>query len=208
MDFTRLAESMGTRVIGSSSLAVKTCGDKLHANQSLRGVAKMPESRPFLGTCDTFPCVIKPVDGAGCDNTFLVQNPDELAALRLPKDVSFIVQPFIPGRHYSAGILSYDGEVELLGICRQKITVAAQIRFEGVEGAVDYPYPKKVAAMARAVKSAIPMLRGYWGMDFIDDGNGVLTLIEINPRLTSSYPLYSAATPFNIPRYAIFGTKQ
>ena len=208
LELTRLVESTGTRLIGSSFPAVETCGDKLLAGRCLRGVANMPESRIFEGVYDAFPCVVKPADGAGCDNTFLIRNPDGLAALRLPEGIGFIVQPFIPGRHLSAGILSYDRDVELLGVCRQKITVAPQLRFEGVEGPVDYPHSKEVAAMARAVKSAIPTLRGYWGMDFIDDGGGALTLIEVNPRLTSSYPLYSAAAPFNIPRYAIFGTKQ
>ncbi|TBR21541.1 MAG: ATP-grasp domain-containing protein, partial [Candidatus Nitrosotenuis sp.] len=101
----------------------------------------------------------------------------------------------------------HGGEVELLGVCRQKIAIGPQLRFEGVEGPVDYPRAEEVAAMARAVKSAIPSLRGYWGMDFIDDG-GRLALIEVNPRLTSSYPLYGASTPFNIPRYAIFGVKR
>ncbi len=204
---TRLAESMGKHLVGSSSGAIETCGDKLAASRCLHGVVNMPESRPFDGTCVTFPCVVKPVDGAGCDSTFLIRNPAQLAALKLPPDMGFIVQPFIPGAHFSAGVASHDDEVELLGVCRQKITVAAQIRFEGVEGPVDYAHTEKVAAMARAVKRAIPALRGYWGMDFIDDG-GALTLIEVNPRLTSSYPLYSAAAPFNIPRYAIFGAKQ
>ncbi|MBI5636592.1 MAG: ATP-grasp domain-containing protein [Nitrospinae bacterium] len=208
LDFTRLAESLGKRLIGSSSHAVETCGDKLLASQCLRGVAAMPESRPFDGTCGDFPCVVKPTDGAGCDNTFLIQNSDDLAALKLPDDIGFITQPFIPGEHFSAGIVSCNDDVELLGVCRQQITVAPQLRFEGVEGPIDYPHSEKVAAMARAVKSAIPALRGYWGMDFIDDGFGALTLIEVNPRLTSSYPLYSAAAPFKIPRYAIFGTKQ
>ncbi len=207
LSLTRLAESMETRLIGTSSPAVETCGDKLLANRCLRGLVNMPESHPFDGMCATFPYVVKPADGAGCDNTFLIQNSDELAVLNLPEDIGFIVQPFIPGGHFSAGILSYDGEVELLGVCRQKIMVAPQLRFEGVEGPIEYPHTEKVAAMARAVKSAIPTLRGYWGMDFVDDG-GALTLIEVNPRLTSSYPLYSAATPFNIPRYALFGTKQ
>lgn len=207
LSVTRLAESMGVRLIGSSSPAVEICGDKLLASQCLRGGVNMPESRPFDGTCRTFPCVVKPIDGAGCGNTFFIQNADELAALKVPEDIGFIVQPFIPGDHFSAGILSYDNEVELLGICRQKIAMGSQLRFEGVEGPVVYPHADKVAAMARAVKSAIPALRGYWGMDFIGDG-GTLTLIEINSRLTSSYPLYSAATPFNIPRYAIFGAKR
>lgn len=207
LGLTRLAESMGMRLIGPSSPAVQTCGDKLLASRHLRGVANMPESRPFDGICHTFPNVVKPADGAGCDNTFLNQDPDELAALKLPEDGCFIVQPFIRGEHFSAGILSYDGEVELLGVCRQKMTISHQLRFEGVQGPVDYPHIEKVAAMARAVKSAIPTLRGYWGMDFIDNA-GDLTLIEVNPRLTSSYSLYSAAAPFNIARYAIFGVKQ
>lgn len=207
LSLTRLAESMGTRLIGPSSLAVETCGDKLLTSHCLVGVVKTPESRPFDGTCAAFPCVVKPADGAGCDNTFLIQGADELTTPGRSRNIGFITQPFISGHHFSAGILSYDGDLELLGVCRQKITIGPQLRFEGVEGPIDYPHAEKVATMARAVKSAIPPLRGYWGMDFIDNGVG-LTLIEVNPRLTSSYPLYSDATAFNIPRYVIFGTKQ
>ncbi len=208
LDLTRQAESMGKQLIGSSADAVEICGDKLVMNHLLQSEVNTPESKPFDGTSGTFPCVVKPVDGAGCENTFLVRDHAGFASLKLPEGTGFITQPFIAGGHFSAGLVSYNGEVELLGICHQKISIDAQIRFEGVEGPIKYLHKEKVAAMARAVKSAIPGLRGYWGIDFIDDGTGMLTLVEVNPRLTSSYALYSSASRFNIPRYAIEGAAQ
>ncbi len=207
LSLTRLAESIGIRLIGSTSPAVEICSDKFLTSRRLAPLVAMPDSRPFEGTYDRFPCVVKPLEGAACDNTFLVKNPQELAALSLPQEIGFIAQPFIEGDHLSAGIVSHGDEVELLGVCRQNIEIGPSMHFKGVEGPVEYPHMGKVRQMARTVKEAIPGLHGYWGIDFIDT-NGKLTLIEINPRLTSSYPLYSRVSPFNIARYAIFGKKQ
>ncbi len=44
--------------------------------------------------------------------------------------------------------------------------------------------------MVGKIIETIPGLRGYWGIDF-NDCDGEPALIEVNPRLTPSYPYYS-----------------
>jgi biotin carboxylase len=53
------------------------------------------------------------------------------------------------------------------------------------------------ALLGRAVAGAIPGLRGYVGIDFIQTGEGPVVL-EINPRLTTSFCGLRAALGVNV----------
>jgi len=204
-EFTRLAESLGKKVIGSSSAAVETCGDKLLAHACLKKAVEMPDAEEFHAGYRRFPCVVKPVDGAGCENTFLLNNRRELLALELP-DGRFMIQPYVEGEAMSAAAVTRNDETVLLGVSMQKVEAARQMRFSGVRGPVMYAHRGKIETMVLEIKEKIPGLGGYWGIDFVDY-RGEPVLIEINPRLTSSYPVYSAASPFNIARYAALGER-
>lgn len=203
LQLTRLAESLKKKIFGAGSRAVDVFGDKLKTYETLKGLATMPHTSAFTGTYDRFPCVVKPADGAGCESTYLVSRRDELRELELP-DTRFIIQPFIAGEPMSAAFVSRANDTALLGVARQKIATNGRLRFEGVEGPVEYPNAATIEMMAEAVRNKVPELFGYWGMDFVETHGGPV-LIEVNPRLTSSYPLYIATAPFNIPLYVIGG---
>lgn len=205
---TRLAESLGTPLIGCSSSAVEICSDKYLTAQRLRGKVDTPPVSLFCaGYAGTFPCVVKPADGAGSENIFFIPDAGEFAKLPATLGKRYVIQPFVPGDTLSAGFLSRDGGVELLGVCRQEIEFGRNIRFKGVSGPVDCEYTDAVLRMGREIKKEIPGLEGYWGIDFAGTEDGP-ALVEINPRLTSSYPLYSAASSFNIPRYLVTGMRR
>jgi len=95
----------------------------------------------------------------------------------------------------------------LLGVCRQEIESGARLKLKKLYGPLDYGGREKVIKMIEKISRLIPTLRGYWGVDFIDN-DGRLTLIEINPRLTTSYPIYARACGFNIAEKALSGMAQ
>ena len=55
------------------------------------------------------------------------------------------------------------------------------------------------AALANQVAQLLPDLRGYVGIDVIvgDGGGGEVVVVEINPRVTTSYMALKEATGYN-----------
>ncbi len=188
---TVMAEGIGVMVIGASSGAVKVCGSKLKTYSALKGVVRMPDTKPFDGTVSAFPTVIKPVDGAGSENLLLVRDESEVPSLLK----GCLLQDYAEGEHLSAGIIGSAGDTKLLGVCRQ-LNVFGQGAVKP-ELITDYQNWDMLEFIVKLISKKVSGLNGYWGIDFVDS-DGDIILIEINPRLTTSYRLYAGAAGFNI----------
>ena len=132
--------------------------------------------------------VVKPDDGAGCQETRLFRSRSRLQAwLRTNAKAGLVFQPYIDGDARSLSLLSCDGRARVLACNRQNISVVGGVfEFSGVSvGAVADP-DGRYAALAGEVTRALPGLWGYCGVDFIETGLGPI-VIEVNPRLTTSY---------------------
>ncbi|MEJ2761617.1 MAG: ATP-grasp domain-containing protein [Gammaproteobacteria bacterium] len=132
--------------------------------------------------------IIKPDDGAGCEDAWYLRTPGEVEAWRRHcKADGFILQPRVAGVHASLSVLYVDGHCELLACNRQEIEIGDGIvRLAGVEvGGIRADW-NALLSFARAIGRALPGLRGYVGIDFIQTGRGPV-LVEINPRLTTAY---------------------
>jgi len=132
--------------------------------------------------------VVKPDDGAGCKDTLLFRSRSQLRDwLRTNARDRLVFQPYIDGDARSLSLLCGDGRARLLACNRQDIRIAGSVfEFFGVSvGAVADP-DGRYANLAGAVARALPGLWGYCGVDFIETGSGPI-VIEVNPRLTTSY---------------------
>lgn len=190
-DRTRALEEAGVALLGSGSEAVDLAGDKLKLAKHLAewGIRTPPGCRvvPAEGLPDdfTYPAVLKPIDGAGSVDTFLIERsgdvPGRAAALS-----EALLQPFLPGLPMSASLLvDHRGRPTLIGIGRQSVVVRDG-RFEYRGGTLPAPQENFDATACRAVE-AVPGLRGFVGVDFVwDDATGDATILEINPRPTTS----------------------
>jgi predicted ATP-grasp superfamily ATP-dependent carboligase len=80
-----------------------------------------------------------------------------------------------------------DGAARVLSCNRQRVTIDdGRVRYHGgVVGGLE-ARRAAVAPIAARIAKAIPGLWGYVGVDLIDSPAGPLVL-EINPRLTTSY---------------------
>jgi tyramine---L-glutamate ligase len=187
----------GGRLLGPSPVGVEWTADKLALARLLEG-QHVPT--PPCYPADTapplpLPVVLKPRDGAGSQATCLVKKWTEFRDLRehmraeRPR-AEFVLQPFAPGRPASVAFLLGPGQEVALAPAAQHLSDDGRFRYEG--GTV--PLPPQLAARAvrlglRAVR-AVPDLRGYVGVDLVlgepTDGSAD-RVIEINPRLTTSY---------------------
>ena len=134
------------------------------------------------------PYVVKPDDGAGTVDTFLLPDRAALEAWQPPASGSWVVQPLVEGEAASFSMLvGADGRARLLSCNRQRVR-RLEDRFvsDGVEVAALAARRADWAPLAQRVADALPGLRGYIGVDLIDRSDGPV-LLEVNPRLTASY---------------------
>jgi len=192
-NITVMAERFGKKVVGSSSEAVELFGDKLKSSERFDGIVSVPRTIRYEGTLPFYPAVIKPRDGAGGESVFKVDHPDELPHLH----GSYIAQPFVEGETLSAGAIASDADVKVIGVCRQQLDISERLTLKAVSGPIEYPRMDELSEMFGRIKNVSTGLLGYFGVDFIDNGKEII-IIEVNPRLTTSYPLYSKSAERNL----------
>jgi predicted ATP-grasp superfamily ATP-dependent carboligase len=160
--------------------------------------------------------VIKPDDGAGAAETYRVSEIPATPTLPLTRGRGFhfadtdlpfakrgrssplegerregggrtIVQPFLAGTPLSLSLLAQNGAAWLLACNRQHVTCADDAfayRGSAVGGAEERR--DVLEPLAARIAQAVPGLWGHVGVDLIDTAGGPVVL-EINPRLTTSY---------------------
>ncbi|MDB5335501.1 MAG: carbamoyl phosphate synthase-like protein [Planctomycetaceae bacterium] len=208
-----LVEGVGGRLCGPSPLAITTCGDKFELASILQeaGILTIPthEFSPAHdhSTTVTYPCVIKPRDGAGSQETYLVPTTADFDRLHPGWKKSSLLrhaiwQPYIAGRAVSVGVIVTPEQYryQALPPCEQTLNTDGRFAYQG--GVV----PARgvdVAALQNAAIAAcrqVPGLRGYVGVDLIipDSNPAEPLIVEINPRITTSYLGYSRLCEQNL----------
>ncbi|MFM7072100.1 MAG: ATP-grasp domain-containing protein [Planctomycetota bacterium] len=160
----------------------------------------------------TYPAVLKPADGAGSADVRLI--PAWRSSLATPfSDGQWRLERFMPGRAASVSVLAIDGSLSCFPPCWQHLSDDGRFEYRG--GATPIPRWASVRAeaLARAAVAALPPSSGIFGFDVVlaesptgqpssatttetIDGNDNSTtgrffpgdvVIEVNPRLTTSY---------------------
>lgn len=193
------AEKAGKPLLSSGSSAAATAGNKALCGR-LFCDANLPtpttlaadfETAPRIAQQLGFPLVIKPIDGVGSEGVIRADSLSSLSA-ELPKirkvtsHNEILLQTYVDGVHASVSLLAVNGRFLPLSLNRQLMETTQHFRYLG--SAVPFHHKTAGCAMELACSAAslIPGLRGYMGVDLVltDDSP---QLIEINPRLTTSY---------------------
>lgn len=145
------------------------------------------------------PWVVKPDDGAGSEDTDKVED-SAAAIVRLATDPERLVaQPWLEGQPLSLSLLCADGACRLLSCNRQEIAVRdGRVSLEAIQvNALPDP-DQRLASLAGKIAAAVPGLWGYVGVDLVLTRDGPVVL-EVNPRLTTSYVSLRSALGLNVP---------
>jgi len=189
----------GTPLLASSTEATQICADKYHCHQQLRAhgisspaTVKANEwSSNKLSSATGF--IIKPQDGAGCIDTFFMRNNAKLAAWleSHPNDLNnIIIQPYIEGLAISLSLLADHNDMRVLAVNQQNMKLNNdKLLFLGsiVNGVTEADLAfSQASIIATKVHQAIVGLWGFIGIDLILHKDK-LFVVDINPRLTTSY---------------------
>jgi predicted ATP-grasp superfamily ATP-dependent carboligase len=194
-------EGTGGRLLGPTPAAVELTADKLVLAERLQSRdVPTPQTRPLADVQKDpawlrFPVVCKPRDGAGSQATFLARDLPQLEAgisqaLCSVPGVSLLVQPFVPGLAVSIAFLLGPRQTIPLLSCGQELSQDGRFHYLG--GSLPLPSTLAVRSrrLARRAVEAVEGLQGYVGVDLVlgepADGSED-QVIEINPRLTTSY---------------------
>ncbi len=186
----RCVEEAGGRLLGPSAAGVRLSADKRLLSDRLRAAGVPTPACTPLDRPVSFPAVLKPRDGAGSQATFLVRDREEVnrcseRALAEGWRGELILQPFVTGTPASVAFLVGPGHCLPLLPAAQHLSDDGRCRYLG--GSVPLPggLRERAVILARRAVEAVPGLRGYVGVDIVLGEQD--QVIEINPRLTTSY---------------------
>src|SRR5262249_33030130 len=204
-EFDRLLETRcrwvmeeGGRLLCSAPEAVRLAGDKWLLARLLQeySIPTPPTIRlEEVQKLADFPLVLKPRHGVGSLATFLVRHAEEvppmLARFReeCPGDEP-LLQSFVGGQPASAAFLIGPGQRLPLLPAAQHLSEDGRFHYRG--GSLPLPpcLAERALRLAERTLATVPGLQGYAGVDVVlgnaEDGSRDY-VIEVNPRLTTSY---------------------
>ncbi|MDD2724551.1 MAG: ATP-grasp domain-containing protein [Methylovulum sp.] len=140
--------------------------------------------------------IIKPIDGAGCGDSFILTNPEDFADHAI-RSAQFIIQPHLNGDKTSLSCLFKNGECWIVSVNKQGFKIIER-QYQLTEIIVNsQPISENYQKLAGQIAQAFPELWGYVGIDLIETAEEIRVL-EINPRLTTSFAAIQAALGLNI----------
>lgn len=196
--------SSGGRLLSPSPEFVRVAASKQQTCEMLAAAGvRVPTGRLLepdepLSADTQYPAVLKPVNGAGSQDTYLVSGPyDAPPAYAWARRL----ESYVPGMAASVAVLCGPGGMVSLEPCKQRISEDGRLRYLGGDLPLTAGLAERARALAERAIAAMPAAVGYVGVDLIlgreADGSED-AVIEINPRLTTSYVGLRVAATSNL----------
>lgn len=188
----------------SSQQTLTLCQNKLHTINVLKeatiSCVNSQKYRSFL-PIDSGQWVLKPMESVGCEDVYLIQSKQQWLDLLkvLDKQQEYLIQPYIQGTVLSLSALFYQGESAFI-CCNQQQLSLKDNKFQLLGCTVNIKQEKSLEyqKLCSKIAKSIPGLWGYIGIDLIETEQGEVLILEINPRLTTSYVGIKEATGINV----------
>ena len=194
-DRCQLVVNSGGRLLGPGPQLVRWASDKRETCRRWQRVGVAVPRSYVLHQNESppdefrFPAVLKPNDGAGSVAVQRICHATDLPAASWPND-PMRLEEFCPGVPCSMGIIGGVSQQVFLPPCRQTLSDDGRFSYRGGQLLDEPALCQRAERLASGAAEILEGLIGYVGMDFIlgphADGS-TDTLIEINPRLTTSY---------------------
>ncbi|MFO0869629.1 MAG: ATP-grasp domain-containing protein [Pirellulales bacterium] len=193
--WTEMAEDAGGRLWTPGSQFVRLASDKQATAEWLaRGGVAVPRGRRLEGgeafpDDVPYPAVLKPIDGAGSLDLRWLPSPP--LAERVPeRPGGWRLEEFRAGRAASV-LVCGSGETPItLPASWQRLSDDGTWHYLGGTTPIPEPWQTRARNLALQAARVLPPTHGFFGFDLVlgeaeDGGDDVV--IEVNPRLTTSY---------------------
>jgi tyramine---L-glutamate ligase len=202
--FAKVSQDLGKLWLGCSLDAIEVTSNKLKTYEFLKAhdipvpaftwqqFCDYEEKQPNVLFAKGGKCVVKPIDGAGCEDTYVFDSLEKITKFMKPVHInnrqkSHLIQLFCAGTPASFVMLCANGRAHLLCCSRQNIQEKNhQLIFKGVEINGFARHWQVFNTIAQYLASKMPGLQGLVGVDVVV-GEKLVNVIEINPRITTSY---------------------
>jgi tyramine---L-glutamate ligase len=194
----------GGRLISPSPEFIRIAGNKQRTCDALVSagvpapVGVTLESDQALPVAFSYPAVLKPVDGAGSQDTYVISSGyDDPPAYAWPRRL----ERYMAGLPVSVAMLCGPASRVPLAPCRQRLSDDGRLRYLGGELPLSAGLAERAKALAIRALAAMPPVAGYVGVDLVLGGNPHGDddfVIEINPRFTTSYVGVRTAAQTNL----------
>ena len=205
LDTLSSGREAGGNLLASSEEFVRLASNK-HLTAGQLAEAGIPTPEAVLYSPDqtrlpddfVYPAVLKPVAGAGSQHTMLISSSgDEPPGYPWPRRL----ETYCPGLPASVAFLCGPTDRLPLAPCRQHLSEDGRFTYLGGSLIAEPELADRATQLAERALDALPPARGYVGVDLIlgKAGDGSQdTIIEVNPRMTTSYVGLRAASPNNL----------
>jgi tyramine---L-glutamate ligase len=198
LDRVRWAFDAGARLLSPSLETIRLTSDKQATCDHLQkagirapgGCIVMPNdlqtSQPPPRT--SVPAVLKPIDGCGSMNTYILRDWKDASSIAAVSAMR--LETFIPGTPASVAVLCGREGRYPLPAAEQILSQDGRCSYLGGKTPIAGGLSRRAQTLALAAISTLPRPRGYLGVDLVlgEAENGSEDyVIEINPRLTTSY---------------------
>ncbi|MFX0046226.1 MAG: ATP-grasp domain-containing protein [Candidatus Hermodarchaeota archaeon] len=191
----------GLDVVGPDTETSAICSDKVKCTE-LYSDLSLPVPATVSASLDRildessgieYPAVLKPAVSSGAIHTSRVSDEKELeslvdrlkGSLRSPR---FVLQEFVEGVDSSVSLLVNDGQMYVLSVNRQYVSLGRAGSVSGYHGGecpFVHPAGEEAVSSAQQIIDSLPGLRGYVGIDFVLQGKEAVPM-DVNPRVTVS----------------------
>ncbi len=195
---------------------LRLCADKAMLARHLTAshIPTIPTDRLSLAEVPPkFPSVVKPRYGAGSWLVRLVRQPTDWPAIadeyRQAGLEELLVQPWIPGRSLScAALRPSSGRAEIFPVAEQTLSSNGTFQYQGgiVPAHIESDASRRVQQLTEQALATLPGWSGYVGLDILvpEDHRQSPLIVEINPRLTTSYLGYRRLCRENLMERLLF----
>jgi predicted ATP-grasp superfamily ATP-dependent carboligase len=222
-EIVKLVEQTGKMSLNCKSNAISQVANKASFYETLQAMGfPIPKSLILNidgATADVlqkikkalkFPLVFKPVDGTSCSGISVVKKDDQIEqAISKIRQVTsskrFIVQEFINGASASVSLISNGKKALPLSLNSQSLILSPPYTESSYKGGCvpfNHSLEKDAFVLAQKAVEAFPGLRGYIGVDVVLTEFQVF-VVDVNPRLTTSYVGLRQLGDFNIAQLLI-----
>jgi len=204
---TRWIEAAGSPLLGCGSELVELTADKQRTCEFLRGCGLPIPTGQSLRPGDpwpeglVYPQVLKPRDGAGSQQTYLLSTEAGARSVWASFQGPARVEEFCPGLAASVSVLAGPAAVVPLLPGQQLQSSDGRFSYLGGEMPLSPDLAERAQRLAQRAVEALPDPRGYLGVDLVlgpDPSGSQDRVVEINPRLTTSYVGLRAACADNL----------